>query len=159
MKLLRLLHRTEDALLVLALLAMLSLALLQIVLRNGFDSGMLWAESFTRILVLWVAMLGAMVATRENNHISIDAVSRYLPLQWRSYVSVVTRLIAAVVCAVVAWYSFEFVRFEYEDQTLAFASVPNWMCQLILPAGFAIMSARFLLLVLKALRVAVQGGN
>ena len=106
MKLLRLLHRTEDALLVLALLAMLSLALLQIVLRNGFDSGMLWAESFTRILVLWVAMLGAMVATRENNHISIDAVSRYLPLQWRSYASVVTRLIAAVVCAVVAWYSF-----------------------------------------------------
>ena len=104
-------------------------------------------------------MLGAMVATRENNHISIDAVSRYLPLQWRSYASVVTRLIAAVVCAVVAWYSFEFVRFEYEDQTLAFASVPNWMCQIILPAGFAVMSARFLLLVLKALRVAVQGGT
>ncbi|MFT6012233.1 MAG: TRAP-type C4-dicarboxylate transport system permease small subunit, partial [Candidatus Azotimanducaceae bacterium] len=79
MKLFRYLHRLEDSLLVFSLLAMLLIALGQIVLRNGFDSGVLWAESFARILVLWVAMLGAMVATRENNHISIDAVSRYLP--------------------------------------------------------------------------------
>ena len=82
MKLFRYLHRLEDSLLVFSLLAMLLIALGQIVLRNGFDSGVLWAESFARILVLWVAMLGAMVATRENNHISIDAVSRYLPNHW-----------------------------------------------------------------------------
>ena len=67
------LHRLENIALISALISMLGIAVLQIFLRNFFDSGFLWAESFLRILVLWVAMLGAMVATREKNHISIDA--------------------------------------------------------------------------------------
>jgi len=57
MKLFRWVHLTEDALLVFSLLAMLCIALLQIILRNGFDSGMLWAESFSRVLELWIGML------------------------------------------------------------------------------------------------------
>jgi len=152
MKLFRYLHRLEDTLLVFSLLSMLLIALGQIVLRNGFDSGVLWAESFSRVLVLWVAMLGAMVATRENNHISIDAVSRYLPNHWQNYVATLTCIFAAAICAIVSWYSFEFVRFEYEDQTLAFASVPNWACQSILPIGFGVMSLRFLLQMMKVWR-------
>jgi TRAP-type C4-dicarboxylate transport system permease small subunit len=152
MKLFRYLHRLEDTLLVFSLLSMLLIALGQIVLRNGFDSGVLWAESFSRILVLWVAMLGAMVATRENNHISIDAVSRYLPRHWQNYLATLTSLFAAAICAIVSWYSFEFVRFEYEDQTLAFASVPNWACQSILPIGCGVMSLRFLLQMIKVWR-------
>jgi TRAP-type C4-dicarboxylate transport system permease small subunit len=146
MKVFRWLHLTEDALLVFSLLAMLVIALAQIVLRNGFDSGVLWAESFARVLVLWVAMLGAMVATRENNHISIDAASRYLPTRWQPYFAALTSLLAGLVCGIVAWYCLELVRFEYEDQTLAFAQVPNWACQIILPIGFAVMSGRFLIL-------------
>ena len=152
MKLFRYLHRLEDTLLVFSLLSMLLIALGQIVLRNGFDSGVLWAESFSRILVLWVAMLGAMVATRENNHISIDAVSRYLPSHWQNYLATLTSIFAAAICAIVSWYSFEFVRFEYEDQTLAFASVPNWACQSILPIGFGVMSLRFVLQMMKVWR-------
>ena len=111
----------------------------------------LWAESFLRILVLWVAMLGAMVATRENNHINIDAVSRYMPLKSQSVLFVITRIFAALVCGTVAWYAIELVQIEYEDQTRAFAEVPTWVCQLILPFGFAVMSLRFAIDVIKAL--------
>jgi TRAP-type C4-dicarboxylate transport system permease small subunit len=152
MRLFRYLHRLEDSLLVFSLLAMLLIALGQIVLRNGFDSGVLWAESFSRILVLWVAMLGAMVATRENNHISIDAVSRYLPSRWQNYLATLTSVVSSVICALVAWYSFEFVRFEYVDNTLAFAKVPNWICQSILPIGFGVMSLRFLVQMVRVWR-------
>jgi TRAP-type C4-dicarboxylate transport system permease small subunit len=102
--------------------------------------------------VLWVAMLGAMVATRENNHISIDAISRYLPSRWQNYLATLTSVVASVICALVAWYSFEFVRFEYEDNTLAFAMVPNWICQSILPVGFGVMSLRFLVQIIKVWR-------
>ena len=73
-------HFVENSALVVSLATMLILAISQIVLRNFFDTGIFWADSFMRLLVLWVALLGAMVATREQNHINIDAVSRYLPL-------------------------------------------------------------------------------
>lgn len=141
--LVRALQWLEDGALITALLTMLGLALLQIVLRNFFDAGLLWAESFLRILVLWVAMLGAMVATRQGNHISVDALARYLPVTWTRWFRLVTGLFSASVCGLVAWYSLEFVGYEYEDGTIAFGDVPSWLCQVILPIGFGVMAIRF----------------
>ena len=124
---------------------MLVVALMQILLRNFFDAGIFWAESFLRILVLWVAMLGAMVATRESNHINIDAVSRFLPPLMKKVSTLFTHLFAAIICALVAYNAIEFIQYEYEDQTIAFASVPTWLCQAIIPIGFAVMSIRFVI--------------
>ncbi len=136
-------HRLEDTALVAALISMLGLAVFQIILRNLFDSGFLWAESFLRILVLWVAMLGAMVATRENNHINIDALSRYLPRRLERGFRILTGIFSTAICGVVAWYSLQYVQLEFEDETIAFASVPVWICQSILPFGFAVIALRF----------------
>ena len=140
---LRFLHRAEDGLLVSALVSMLVMALVQILLRNFFDAGLLWAESFLRILVLWVAMLGAMVATRESNHIAIDLVSRFLPPPLLKVSTLVTYLFSAAICGAVAYYAIEFIQYEYEDETIAFASVPTWVCQSIIPIGFGVMAVRF----------------
>ena len=141
---LRAIHRLEDTLLVSALVSMLVMAVVQICLRNFFDAGLLWAESFLRILVLCIAMLGAMVATRESNHISIDALTRYLGTTLKAIVQFVIALFSAVVCSIVAYYAYEFVQFEYEDGTVAFADVPTWICQSIIPVGFSVMALRFL---------------
>lgn len=139
----RLFHRLEDSLLVLALTSMLGFALLQILLRNFFDSGILWADSFLRILVLWVTMLGAMVATREVSHIKIDLLARYLPRPLALVSIALASLFAAAICGVTAWYILELVRYEYEDGTIAFGVVPTWLCQIIMPVGFGFMSLRF----------------
>ena len=72
-------HRIEDLLLVGLLLSMISIAFTQIVLRNGFDGGIAWADSLLRIMVLWIALIGALVASRDQRHINIDLISRFLP--------------------------------------------------------------------------------
>ena len=139
------LHLLEDAALIMALLVMLSMALLQIIMRNFFDSGFLWAESFLRILVLWVAMLGAMVATREGNHINIDLISRYVKSDLTLWMQALTHMFSSLVCAACAWYAVSYVQYEFEDGTIAFGFVPVWVCQSIIPFGFSIMAIRFLL--------------
>ena len=143
------LHRLEDGALILALVTMLALAVLQIILRDFFDQGLLWAESFLRILVLWVTMLGAMVATRHNNHISIDALSRYLPERAARIAAILSALVSAGICGAVAYFSLEFIQFEFEDKTIAFARVPSWICETILPLGFGVMALRFLALAVR----------
>lgn len=137
------LHRLENIALISALISMLGIAVLQIFLRNFMDSGFLWAESFLRILVLWVAMLGAMVATREKNHIAIDAMSRYLSRPIQRATRLLTNLFSSVICGTVAWYSFAYVQLEYEDHAIAFLNVQTWLCQTILPFGFAVIALRF----------------
>jgi TRAP-type C4-dicarboxylate transport system permease small subunit len=136
-------HWVEDSLLVAALASMLGMAVLQILLRNFFDFGIFWAESFLRILVLWVAMLGAMVATRESNHISIDVLTRYVTGVPLRIVSFVGKAFSALVCGVVAYYAFLYVQFEFIDETIEFAQVPTWVCQSIIPVGFSVMALRF----------------
>ena len=69
------LNRLEDAFLVSILTAMLVLASAQILARNFFQAGILWGDILVWVMVLWVGLVGAMVAARRNQHISIDIVS------------------------------------------------------------------------------------
>ena len=78
-RLLRILSRIEDGLLVGLLGMMIIMSAGQILLRNVFDSGFSNVEPFVRMLVLWVAMAGAIVASRQDKHINIDIASRFMP--------------------------------------------------------------------------------
>lgn len=141
-------HWLEDAVLVLLLLAMIGVAVMQIVLRNGFDGGFLWAESFLRVLVLWIGLAGAMAASREHRHINIDIAGRFLPPLARKVATVFTALFTAGVAFTVAWYALDFVKVEYESPSPAFADVPTWVCESIMPFAFAVIGLRYLLLAL-----------
>jgi len=140
------LHRIEDSLLVAILILMIGLTALQILLRNLFGGGIIWGDILVRVLVLWIGLVGAMVATRQNKHISIDLVARYLPKVFSLPVKAVVELFAAVVCALAAYYSFIFVYAEFYDGGTAFGKVPVWVCQAIMPLGFGVMALRFLIM-------------
>lgn len=146
-----LLHKIEDALLVSLLLLMIGLAVFQIVLRNGFDAGIVWADPLIRVLVLWLGLIGAMVASRTDNHISIDIISKYLPPGLKRFTSLLVYLFTASVCALMTWHSARFVIMEKADGMSAFFSVPIWLCELVIPFAFGIIAIRYLLFFLENL--------
>lgn len=133
----------ENWTLVFILFSMIFIAVMQILLRNFFGFGVIWAETLVKVLVLWTALIGAMVATRQGKHINIDIITRYVSEKGRSVVNALTSLFTAIVCAVVAYYSVIFVALEYEDGSPAFANVPNWLCESIIPFALSIMGARY----------------
>ena len=134
----------ENWILVFTLFSMILIAVLQILLRNFFGFGIIWAETLVRVLVLWTALIGAMVATRQSKHINIDIITRYLAHNARSLSNALVNLFTAAVCLIVMYYSLIFVLLEREDGSLAFANVPNWLCESIIPIAFLIMGARYL---------------
>jgi len=140
------LQKLEDSILIGLLLSMICMAVLQIILRNLFDSGILWGDELIRVLVLWIGLIGAMVASRNNHHISIDVISRYLPEQIKKQTALITASFTSLVCAVMAYFSFRFVMMEKADGLVAFAATPTWVCESIIPISFAIITLRYLLL-------------
>jgi TRAP-type C4-dicarboxylate transport system permease small subunit len=144
-RLIRLVAAIEDTLLVAILTFMIGLAGAQITLRNLFDTGLLWADPALRVMVLWVGMIGAMVATRFDKQISVDAVSRFLSPRWRARVRVVTDLFTAIVSAMVAWHGLRLVLDDKAAGSTVFASVPVWVCEMILPLAFGVIALRYLL--------------
>lgn len=134
----------ETGVLTVLFLALVALGLAQIGFRNLAGMALPWADGAMRAIVLWLAMVGGVVATGRLRHIRIDLVERWLPprgVRWlRRFVFAAT----AVVCLILTWTSLDIVALEYEFQAVAFLDVPNWVVQAIVPVGFGIMAARFL---------------
>ncbi|MFW2405501.1 MAG: TRAP transporter small permease [Gammaproteobacteria bacterium] len=142
----------ENTALVVILTAMILLATAQIVLRNFMDSGFAWGDEALRLMVLWVAMLGAVAASRENRHIAIDALARLMPEGFRPWVDIVIRAFTAAVSLTLAWYSWEFVADSREFEDTLLNDLPAWWFQVILPVGFFLIGYRYAIWALRALR-------
>lgn len=139
-------HRLEDALLVTLLAVMIGLAATQIVMRNLFDSGFVWIDPTLRVLVLWLGLLGAMVATRENRQISIDLLTRYLKGKRQHLLRAAVEQVSAWTCLVIAAYGFNWIRLDFVDGLVAFADIPAWLLEIIIPFSFAVIGLRYLLM-------------
>ncbi len=135
----------EDALLVALLGSLVLLASLQIVLRNVFDSGIIWGDPLLRILVLWVGLLGAMVASRDDRHITVDVLSEALTPHGLALARTLTSLFTASVAGVIAVHASRFVAMEFEAGASAFAQLPAWPFEAILPMAFGVISLRAIL--------------
>jgi TRAP-type C4-dicarboxylate transport system permease small subunit len=151
------LTRFEGYVLITLLFIMVVMAFLQVVLRNLFSSGILWADIFLRHLLLWLGFLGAAIATSENRHINIDALRRFFSKRMRSAVEVLTDSFAAVICFMLAKASWTFVQGEIADRRVLFGDIPSWYAQVIIPIGFGLLVIHFAIRAL--LHVGVVAGK
>ena len=89
------------------------LLVLQVILRNFFHHGVLWFDPLVRTLVLWVAFLGALMATSQraappHRRRASDPVPEDEPAVGRAL-----SIIAAVCCALMANGASIYLREEY----------------------------------------------
>lgn len=144
--LLKIVTRAENALLITMLALMVLLAAAQILLRNFLNMSVFGADQLLRLLVLWVAFLGAVAASREGKHIHVDAITRWLPGRIKAGVKALTDLFTLVVCLLLAWQALRFMQSAHDSGEMAFGSLPLWVCASILPLAFALIALRYLLL-------------
>jgi len=139
-------ERVEDSILVGLLLLIIVMAVLQILLRDLFATGIVWSDVLVRILVLWVGLVGAMVASRQGRHININIMDRYLSERAKIVARSVVGFFTALICLIAAYYGLRFVQMEFSEGGRAFAKVPSWLCESIIPFGFMVMAVRYVLL-------------
>lgn len=141
----RWLHRVEDVLLALVLSTMLLLAITDIAMRLITGGSLIWIPPVLQILVLWLGLLGALLATRSQEHIAIDVISRFVGPLGKKVCGISGSLFAAIVCSLIAFFSIDFLQQSIEYGDIAFAQVPAWPLQLIIPFTFSLMALRFFL--------------
>lgn len=140
----RIIRYLEAGTLTVLFLALVVLGLAQIGFRNFAGMALPWADGAMRAIVLWLAMLGSVVATGRLRHIRIDLVEHWLPAAAVVWLRRVIFFATALVCLALTWTSLDIVALEYEFHARAFLNVPNWVVQLVVPIGFGMMTARFL---------------
>lgn len=137
----------ENAALVILLCGMMLLAVGQIVLREVFATGFIWADELVKLMVLWLAMVGSVAACRDNRHIRIDALSQVLPDGIVTWIRILVDLFAAAVCAVIGWHAYRYLGLEIEFEDTVLIDTPAWAAHVIVPLAFLLLAYRFLVLV------------
>jgi TRAP-type C4-dicarboxylate transport system permease small subunit len=138
------LQQLEDLLLGGLLAGMILLAAYQILLRNLWDGGLIWGDEVLRILVLWTGLFGAVVASRERRHISIDILSRFLSERQSFWLGKLIALFTGTVCLLVAWHAGRLVLVEFRNGATGPGGLPNACFESVLPVGFGLISLRYL---------------
>jgi C4-dicarboxylate transporter DctQ subunit len=136
--------RLEVGFIAVLLLALVFLGCMQIVLRNFFHSGVLWADPLMRHLVLWLGCLGAALATTRVRHINIDVFSRLVPVRQRGYRRSVVYSATAAAAFFLGVSALRLVVDERAFGDVVFGSMKTWMLQTILPIAFFVISYRSL---------------
>ncbi|GMR17345.1 MAG: hypothetical protein BMS9Abin32_428 [Gammaproteobacteria bacterium] len=135
----------ENASLVLLLGAMMILAVGQIVLRLFFSFGFVWADELIKLMVLWIALIASIAASRGNRHLRIDVLSHFVPEKYARIPRLIVEAFAAFMCGLLAWQAYRYVLVSMEFEDTVLVDVPAWIAYGILPLSFALMSYRFLL--------------
>jgi TRAP-type transport system small permease protein len=76
-------YKLLELLVVLCMAAMVVMVFGNVVLRYGFNSGIVFSEEMSRFCFIWLTYIGAMVAMREGGHLGVDTLVKWLPIRGR----------------------------------------------------------------------------
>ncbi|MDP7041977.1 MAG: TRAP transporter small permease [Gammaproteobacteria bacterium] len=147
----------ENLLLSVLLLGMIGLASTQILLRWSGSGSLAWGDEAVRLMVLWIAMIAGIASAREDRHISIEVLPRFLSAKGRAIAAVVVDLFTVAVCLALAWYGYEMVALAFEFDDVLLDRLPAWPFQAVIPVAFLLIAYRYVIWTMRRLRVLVQG--
>lgn len=142
---LRALDRAEEFLTAALLAAMTLLTFLQVVLRYGFNSGLIWALEATVYCFGWLVLLGISGAMRTDSHIAVDAVTKHLPpaaQKSAALLAAALSMLYTVLMFVGSWTLI--VRLQAFGSLAHDIPLPRWILLLSLPLGFGLLGLRII---------------
>jgi tripartite ATP-independent transporter DctM subunit len=108
-----------------------------------FRSGIFGNSEYLRHLVLWITFLGAMITSREQNHLSLSVGTDNLPPRLQCWIRDIAALISAGVSAGLAWAAWDLYRVAF-DPSETIGRLPVRAVTIILPVGFLFITVRFI---------------
>ncbi|EGV32140.1 Tripartite ATP-independent periplasmic transporter DctQ component [Thiorhodococcus drewsii AZ1] len=158
--LLRLLNKTEEAIISLLLVAMTLLVFVEVIMRFVFNTGLTWGQEGTLYLSAWFVLFGASYGLKVGAHIGVDAFVRLFSPLGQRFISTLAILLSLGYCGLFIYGSWIYlgkmkrIGIELED-----IPVPTWIAQSILLIGIVFLSIRLLILLWSVITGKANGFN
>ncbi len=95
--------RLLEFFLAVCLIAMVVMVFGNVVLRYGFNSGIVMSEELSRFAFIWLVFVGAVVAMHEGSHLGVDSLVKALPRGGKIACLVASELLILACCAMFFW--------------------------------------------------------
>lgn len=133
----------ENSLAGLTLLLMAGLPVAEIALRVLFNTGIPASSTYVQNLTLWVGFSGAVLAARDDGHLTFLLGRDLFPQGTHSYWVTLIAMVSTAVAASLSWAALDFVRADLQSPVVIAGWLPTWAVEAILPASFAVIAVRF----------------
>ncbi len=108
------------------LLLLVAMTFVQVVLRNlPGNPSLPWIDLASRLLVLWVGLLGASLAVAREKHINVDIAGRVLPPTLARWVRAATGAMSLVVLLVLVHASLDFTLVKHQSASLPLFTIES----------------------------------
>ncbi|TVR02908.1 MAG: TRAP transporter small permease [Deltaproteobacteria bacterium] len=104
--------------------------------------GYSWALRFALFLMLWMAFLGASMATFANRHLRVDAIRKAIPEKHLHAFNALSTLVAGLVTAAFTWLAILYFQRRLGQATTP-GEIPEWVKTLAIPFSLMLITARF----------------
>lgn len=141
----RIVHGLEDALLIVALTAIVLIPLAEIVARTVFKSGVPGGNWLTQHLTLFISMFGGALAARESRLLTITQGFAKAAAPWGVLFEIIRAGVSAGIALLLAKGSWEFLLSERTTGVTSAIGMPVWAAQTPLLVGFLIIAVRLIL--------------
>ena len=84
-----------------------------VVLRYGFNSGLMMSEELSRWLFVWMTFLGSVIAMRRHSHLGSDTIVMKLPLVGKKICFVAAHVLMLAMCVIMAKGAWDQVVINY----------------------------------------------
>jgi C4-dicarboxylate transporter, DctM subunit len=138
----RAVRHVEHGFLIFALLAAALLPLADTVGRP-FGFAVPAGADYLQQVVLWLAFLGGLVATREHRHLSLSTAELFGEGKVRKLGRVLAAAVSAAAVGILTYAAVGLVLANREEGRTLMGGVPVWILELIMPATLALMVLRF----------------
>ena len=95
-----LLKRAAELFLAVTLAGMVIAVFVNVVLRYGFNTGIVFYEELARLLFVWMVCIGAALVFAENEHLGFDMLTERLRAGGRKHAIAVCRWLSRIAIAV-----------------------------------------------------------
>jgi len=113
----RFVNELEETAIAVLLAGMTLITFTNVILRYGFNTGLIWGLEATTFLFAWLVLFGISYAVKVTAHLGVDAILNMLPKKGRRTLGI----IAAIVCVA---YSFLLLKGAW-DYWANFANLPQ----------------------------------
>ena len=138
----RVLDRAENGFAGAVFLLMAGLPLADFITRQFDPVGIPGSLDVVKHLALWVGFLGAAIAARQGQLLSLATGSLIPAGRFREMASVVAGMTTAAVSGLLAWGAIELVLNTRDLGSTIGPDVPAWLTQLVLPVSFVLIAVR-----------------
>lgn len=117
------------------MLIIIILVFLQVITRYIFKNPLFWSEELARYFLIWLTMVGAVMAFKDEEHLKIEVFVRLLSSKYQKLFYLFSDLIIIFVSSVLLFYGYSFAILNSSQYTPSISWLSLfWIC-LAIPIG------------------------